>query len=311
MRIELEPRDVARIGLVPSVNPLWELASSVRLLATDDGFGWWRRRVRPHLPDGMPVLEWLCGGESVPGFLVPDLADPGAGLAAVLATAPARLRADLRGYRPEPGLPGWASALVSGSVAGLPRLVQVMRTYFATAIEPYWDAVRAQVEADRELRTRVLADQGVDALLASLGPALRWSSPTLTAGAPETPVTLDGARLLLAPTYFAARPEVVLSAGHVRLAYPASTPTVRRRAVRPSAPSRALSALLGPTRAAALTIVAAGCSTSELAARLGVTPSAVSKHTSILRAAGLIATRRERNTVLHTLTPLGVSLLDS
>jgi DNA-binding MarR family transcriptional regulator len=53
----------------------------------------------------------------------------------------------------------------------------------------------------------------------------------------------------------------------------------------------------------------AGCTTSELAALLGVTPSAVSKHTAILREAGLISTHRDRNTVLHSLTPLGSALL--
>jgi DNA-binding transcriptional ArsR family regulator len=41
-----------------------------------------------------------------------------------------------------------------------------------------------------------------------------------------------------------------------------------------------------------------------------VTPSAVSKHTAVLRRAGLIITHRERNTVLHSLTPLGSALLD-
>ncbi|GAB2990044.1 helix-turn-helix domain-containing protein [Amycolatopsis acidiphila] len=310
MRIELSPRDVARIGLVPSADPLWELASSVRLLAVDDGFGWWRRWVRPRLPESVRVLEWLYA-ESVPGFLLPAAADLGAGLATVLGTGADRLRGELRGRTRDPGLPGWASGLVNGSVAGLPRLVQAMREYFEAAVEPHWDTVCAQVDADRELRTRVLSGEGVDALLASLGPALRWSAPTLSAGFGGEPLVPGGAGMLLVPTYFAVRPEVVLCRrpGPVRLGYPALHRPVRQRTARPLSPNRALGALLGPTRAAALAVVAAGCSTSELAARLGVTPSAVSKHTAVLRAAGLIATRRERNTVLHTLTPLGLSLL--
>jgi DNA-binding transcriptional ArsR family regulator len=308
VRIELTPRDVARIGLVPSANPLWELACSVRLLAVADGFGWWRRWVRPRLPESVRVLEWLCA-DPVPGFLLPGTADLGSGLAAVLGTGADRLRADLRGRAPDPGLPAWAAALGKGTVAGLPRLVHAMREYFEAAVEPHWDTVRAQVEADRERRMRVLADEGVGALLAGLGPVLRWSAPVLSAGLAREPVAPGGAGMLLAPTYFAVRPQVVRSAGPVWLGYPAVHRPIRQRSTKRASPNRALAALLGPTRAAALVIVAAGCSTSELAARLGVTPSAVSKHTAVLRAAGLIATRRERNTVLHTLTPLGLSLL--
>lgn len=309
MRIELAPRDVARIGLVPSVNPLWELACAVRLLARDDGFGWWRRWVRPRLPESVRVLEWLYA-DPLPGFLLPVTADLGSGLAAVLGTGVDRLRADLRGRAPYPGLPAWAATLVKGGVAGLPRLVQAMREFFEAAVEPHWDTVRAQVGADREQRIRVLADEGVDALLGSLGPVLRWAPPMLSTGLDGEPSAPGDARTLLAPTFFAVRPEVARPVGLLWLGYPAAPRPVRQRNVRRPAPNRALAALLGPTRAAALVVVAAGCSTSELAARLGVTPSAVSKHTAVLRAAGLIATRRERNTVLHTLTPLGLSLLD-
>ncbi|WP_082122120.1 winged helix-turn-helix domain-containing protein [Frankia sp. CpI1-P] len=52
-----------------------------------------------------------------------------------------------------------------------------------------------------------------------------------------------------------------------------------------------------------------GTSTSQLADLLGVSSAAVSQHTAVLRAAGLIATRRNRNLVLHTITPLGRLLL--
>jgi DNA-binding transcriptional ArsR family regulator len=70
-----------------------------------------------------------------------------------------------------------------------------------------------------------------------------------------------------------------------------------------------LAALLGPTRARALDTIAAGCTTTELARQLGITPATASEHTAILRNTGLILTRRHRNTALHTLTPLGHALL--
>ncbi|MFC8665454.1 winged helix-turn-helix domain-containing protein [Streptomyces sp. NPDC057199] len=46
-----------------------------------------------------------------------------------------------------------------------------------------------------------------------------------------------------------------------------------------------------------------------MARRAGVTSATVSEHVRILREAGLTASVRDRNTVLHVPTPLGLSLL--
>ncbi|WP_229403573.1 ArsR/SmtB family transcription factor [Micromonospora okii] len=72
-----------------------------------------------------------------------------------------------------------------------------------------------------------------------------------------------------------------------------------------------LAALLGGTRAAVLTAVGAGCGTTELARRVGVSAATASQHASVLRAAGLIDTRRTGGAVLHTLRPLGRYMLTS
>ncbi|MFD5608476.1 winged helix-turn-helix domain-containing protein [Streptomyces sp. NPDC127064] len=69
-----------------------------------------------------------------------------------------------------------------------------------------------------------------------------------------------------------------------------------------------LDALLGRTRAHVLRAIAdSPCTTSELATRAAAPLSTVSRHASILRDAGLITSHRDRNTVLHTITPLGIS----
>ena len=39
-------------------------------------------------------------------------------------------------------------------------------------------------------------------------------------------------------------------------------------------------------------------------------PASVSRHTHVLREAGLVATTRDGTAVRHTLTPLGIALLD-
>jgi DNA-binding transcriptional ArsR family regulator len=55
--------------------------------------------------------------------------------------------------------------------------------------------------------------------------------------------------------------------------------------------------------------VGGGCTTSELARRVGVSLASASQHASVLREAGLVHTLRQGGAVLHTLTPLGAALL--
>ncbi|MFD0569757.1 ArsR/SmtB family transcription factor [Kitasatospora gansuensis] len=73
---------------------------------------------------------------------------------------------------------------------------------------------------------------------------------------------------------------------------------------------QSLTALLGRTRAAALDIVTEGCTTTELARRLNVSPASASQHATVLRNAHLITTQRRGGAVLHTITPLGIDLLN-
>jgi DNA-binding transcriptional ArsR family regulator len=69
--------------------------------------------------------------------------------------------------------------------------------------------------------------------------------------------------------------------------------------------------LLGRTRAAVLRAVAdgRGCSTTQLARRLNLAPATASHHTTVLRNARLITTRREGKVVIHTITGLGLAVL--
>jgi DNA-binding transcriptional ArsR family regulator len=73
----------------------------------------------------------------------------------------------------------------------------------------------------------------------------------------------------------------------------------------------ALAALVGRNRAAVLLAIATGCTTTELAGRVGISLAAASQHASVLRDAGLITTHRQGSAVLHVLTPLGTELLQA
>ncbi|WP_037319660.1 ArsR/SmtB family transcription factor [Amycolatopsis orientalis] len=322
MRIELTLQDLTRVRLAPEADPLAELVSSLQVLQRRDAgsalFNRWRHRVKLGLVESASVLLWLCRPHApIPAFLVPEAEDRGleAGLAAIARTDPVCLKSALRDAPVNRELPAWAAGLPDGDTAGLPRLVQALQDYFELSLAPGWEPARAQVDADRGMRAQLLLNEGVDAVLTSLRPLVRWSCPVLEVGDGIVGSGgTGGSGLTISPTYFAVCPVIVPAAGEtpVRLLYPsvrqAAPSTGYGRDVRRS-PDSALADLLGPTRAAALAVLAVGCSTSELAARLGVTPSAVSKHTTVLRRAGLITTERDRNAVLHSLTPLGSALL--
>ncbi len=320
MRIELTLQDLTRVRLAPEADPLAELVSSLQILQRRDAgsalFDRWRHRVRLGLGESASVLLWLCRPYApVPPFLVPARDESGleAGLAVIGRTEPLCLKSALRDVPVNHELPAWAAGLADGDTTGLPKLVQLMEDYFELALAPGWEPARAQVDADRGMRAQLFLDDGVDAVLTSLRPMVRWSSPVLEVGDGIVgSCASGGAGLVVAPTYFAVCPVIVPPSGEapVRLLYPSVRQVAAGRDLLRSSDT-ALSDLLGPTRAAALAVLAAGCSTSELATRLGVTPSAVSKHATVLQRAGLITTERDRNAVLHSLTPLGSALLEA
>jgi DNA-binding transcriptional ArsR family regulator len=77
-----------------------------------------------------------------------------------------------------------------------------------------------------------------------------------------------------------------------------------------SAELGAVEALLGAPRARLLGALRSPATTSALARRFGVTPSAVSQHLAVLHRGGLIDRQRSGRTVLYQASELGISLLD-
>ena len=71
----------------------------------------------------------------------------------------------------------------------------------------------------------------------------------------------------------------------------------------------ALSALVGPTRAAVLRALKEPYGTAGLASRVGISAASASEHAKVLRDAYLIEARREGRSVRHSLTPLGRTML--
>lgn len=331
LRIFFSTEDVARTRVAPAPDPIWEMVLSLHLLqgrTRDPTMAGWRRTVwrslrRQRDSERLRLLFALTPPRGYfPDFLTPyeGLQGLDAGLDAVAATPTALLRRDLSLLAQDNALPTSAAQLARGEVAMRRHLVDSMRRYHATAIAPYWKRIRTAIEADRNRRARALLNGGTEGLLASL-PPLRWESGVLEVpGYPATrELHLDDRGLLLVPSFFCTHRPVALfdPALPPVLVYPVD----RLGGLGQSADAasgrgqeeqtrEALAALLGRTRAHVLEAVNEGCSTGEVARRLGISPAAASQHATVLRNAGLLVSQRERNTVRHTLTPLGRAILN-
>ncbi|WP_416969924.1 ArsR/SmtB family transcription factor [Streptomyces sp. 4F14] len=186
--------------------------------------------------------------------------------------------------------------------------------FFGRVVAPYWERVNAYLRADAEHRSRIFLGGGVEALLGTLHARIEWNSPVL-----ELDNGLDGefhprgAGLTVVPSLFLhSRPVVYTGPGTSPvLVYPVPLDAAGAAALwdEPEQQDRALGALMGRTRASVLLALTESCTTTELGRRLGISAAAASQHTTVLRAAGLITSRRRLNAVVHSLTDLGLTLL--
>ncbi|MFD0819619.1 ArsR/SmtB family transcription factor [Micromonospora zhanjiangensis] len=334
LRIFFSSEDIIRTRVAPAADPVWETILSLHLLQRrrpEPVMAGWRRDVAHTLRrDGTAAQHRLLFALNPPQGYFPDFLTPyvsrdgfEAGLEAIRSTPIRQLHRDMTVLAGENALPSSAPELARGEPGALRRLTGSMRAYRETAISPYWPRIQAAVEADRIRRSRALLDGGTEGLLASLRPSMRWESGVLDVyDYPyQRELRIEGRGLLLVPSFFCSRVPVALLDPDLPpvLVYPVD----RLGGILPAAgepdlvPAKrnpeeraALADLLGRTRAAVLETIDGGCSTGEVARRLQISAAAASQHTTVLRNAGLIISQRERNTVLHTLTPLGRAILD-
>lgn len=181
----------------------------------------------------------------------------------------------------------------------------------AGAIKPHWPRIRAVLEADIAHRSRQLAEDGIQDLFDSLHPTLRWADDRLISNDRlDTVIDLNGRGLPLPPSVFAGH--CVLLTAHLpsppSLIYPARA--VGTLWERRSIGGNGLSRLLGRSRAQLLAYASSPSTTTQLAARTGLSLGAVSQHLAILRETGLVTGHRYRHEVHYTATDLGVALMN-
>jgi DNA-binding transcriptional ArsR family regulator len=324
-RIHFSEADLARVQVSPTLGPLAETVLALALLRCSRQprtmLSEWRGQVRvtPQMRPLTALIPPDCNGVDLP-TLVGETATIEQGVQALLDVPREHLLVEMEWIDRRHRLPPLAWAMAEAG--GRPELAEATQVAYQELIQPFWPRIRASLHAEQAARRRTLAAAGPGALLASLqGPLIRWRPPVLEIQRPgQVEMDLGGRGIALVPSVFVGRapslhenpndddemPRLILpaeGAGRARL-WAASRGLAGSR-------GSALAALVGRNRAAVLQSIADGCTTTELARRVGISLAAASQHASVLRRAGLIATRRQGSAVLHVLTPLGAELLQA
>jgi DNA-binding transcriptional ArsR family regulator len=322
LRIHFNAEDLTRVTLADEPDPLWEAIFTrfrFRDRVRSPAFRPWFDELHAEparssrMRRGARLLDVLVpAGPYFPDFLTPYEGHLGLdnGLAALLSTPKRRLAAELRLLARHRSLPRWVRPIAEGNGSTLKEVGVALRDYHEAAVAPFQELVGSAVIADRASRARSLLRGGVEGLLAGFAPLLHWTPPVLqTEYVVDQDLVLGGRGLRLVPSYFCQRTPLTLADPELPpvLIYPIE----HRHRLRPTLNRRAgLNALMGRNRSAVLHALDHSATTTQLARMLRISPTAASRHATVLREAGLIDTRRDGTAVLHTLTPLGTALLE-
>jgi hypothetical protein len=194
----------------------------------------------------------------------------------------------------------------------LARILGALDGYWRRGFDPHWSRMRALLEGDVTYRGRQIAQHGLAAMFAGLSPTVRLLDNVvdvrLRSKIDYSRPTTGG--LTLVPTLWTTNASTPISpAEPPMILYPARGVATLWEPQTLSAP-RALAGLLGETRAGLLTHLAAPASSTELATRLGVTPTAVNQHLRALFAGGLLVRARHGRAVLYRRSDLGDRLVE-
>lgn len=232
-------------------------------------------------------------------------------LDAIAATPDDVVAADLARVHPH-GLP----AVLRGRTARVrQRILDALTAYWEACFVPHWPRMRAVLQADVVHRGAVVSQHGVGQMFGGLSDRVSYEAGIvtvrLTSHAMQQRAATTGVGLTLVPTLFTKGASCPISADE--------PPTIMYGArgigtlwqVSPREAPHALAGILGVVRAGLLAALAEPASSTELARRAGVSPSAVNQHLRVLRAAGLLTSARSGRSVLYLRSELGEQLVDA
>ncbi|MGW2227214.1 hypothetical protein [Streptomyces formicae] len=205
-------------------------------------------------------------------------------------------------------------------------LLDALRAAYALWLADDWPGRLRSLEDDLAYRAHLLIRYGAEQVIDTLHEQVSYADQLLYVtpapavatgtghGTAEFPYAPQRAAegLLIVPSWTAETPALLCGGELPVLRYPARNGFDLRAESERSAPRpRAITALIGRARSHALASIGTGCSTTELADRLGVGAATASSHATALRRAGLIVTVRRGKRVEHLLTDLGSRLLNA
>jgi DNA-binding transcriptional ArsR family regulator len=324
IRVHFTSADLSRIR-IDLLGPLAETQLSLMAAQRSSEaalFSSWRSRVRPLLSVG--DLPALVRGLAPAGRHLVDLFTL-AGAAPDLDSAldsllsePRLLHDQLAAYPHlrRLTLPPWVYAAGAGEGEAARHLAGALKSAYQATVAPHWARMSTVLHNELGAAVQALARGGIDVLLSSLHPAIRWKPPLLevdyqpwTSG-PDLHLAGDG--MVITPSVFCRSPLLFGAAGgELMLIYPVVR-SVLAAAHLFGDPTQnpGVANLLGRTRAAVLEVTDGDPTTGQVARLLGISPASASQHATVLREAGLVTSRRRGKTVHHTITPLGRALLD-
>jgi len=275
-RINFTAEDIARLCVTRTVTPMIEALFALELIDKigNGPFGHWRKRVFAQLgPHAENFRVMASLGRPIPDLLW------------LLGTRTALDNQRLR-----------ALGLVQRDVT------EAMSLFCRVAVTPYWPTLHAYLEAERDLRTHIIANGGADQLLRTLHPDVHWRTPVLEIPANHGPdIDLLGRGLTVMPSVFQwSRPAVLIQTGpyaaHPVLVF-AAAPNGSGAAdllTPPASPARILEPLLGRTRTAVLRALSEARTTTDLANWLSISAAGASQHATVLRRTHQHPTVQER-----------------
>ncbi|SLM01319.1 MULTISPECIES: DUF5937 family protein [unclassified Actinoplanes] len=313
VRYQLGGRDLGRVRF--AVSPLHELVLSLHAWRDPGRYPLqlpWIREMRGAI-DGLDaeLLIQLVNDELwTPDFLTPRPWSPLTRLEdeweVVRRTPAVVVDRELRALHG--GLP---AALRGDDV--LARIVDALTGYWEICFAPHWPRMRALLEADVTYRGREIAQHGLARMLGGLAGRVRLTGDTVEvfprAALDYTAPATDG--LTLVPTMWTTSAAVPLRADRPPMISYLARGLGTLWEPQPLPAPGALAGLIGVPRAGLLVQLAVPASSTELAARLGVTVPAANQHLRALRAAGLLVSARHGRSVLYRRSDLGDRLVAS
>jgi DNA-binding transcriptional ArsR family regulator len=326
MQIRLSAEDLTRVRF--TVSPLWETVTSMRALQLGTRLHrpWITEATSRILASRDPAkqdhLKLLTTLIRPTGFIADSLTPTPlrqdtfeAGLAAVAAVPPELWVRDLSYLmaveRDESRLET-ISDFCDDPTAGATRLVDALRWYWETALEPFWPRLRSMLLADLDYRLALLAEHGIHQVFDTLHPSVRRTRDGLevTANCDGSHHAAPGNGLILVPSAFVWPRTLVLD---VEPFVPTLTYAPRgvgrlwenSRQVKDSPVAK----LLGHTRATILAQLDLPMTTTQLACALELAAGTVNGHLKVLEASGLTDTIRAGREVFYRRAGLGEDLL--